>query len=82
MNHRESIHNIRDNYSLWKKTIESEYSLLGLADDVFVSPVKYYFSPKGFGLILSRDMIIICGNDRNKSRNEVLRLEKTKEMRK
>ena len=40
MNHRETIRNIKEKYSIWKKIIELDYELLGLADDIFVSPVK------------------------------------------
>lgn len=73
---RLTIHNIREVYPLWKKIIELDYELLGLADDVFVSPVKYYFSPKGFGLILSRDVLIISGSNKELLKKEVRRLEK------
>lgn len=73
---REALCNIRENYAIWKRIIELDYNLLGLADNVFTSPVKYYFCTKGFGIILSRDILIVSGNDRNKIRNEVNRLKK------
>ena len=73
---RLTIHSINENYSLWKKIIELDYDLLGLADDVFVSPVRYYFSPSGFGLILSGDVMIISGKDKEKLRIEASRLAK------
>ena len=73
---RLTIHGINENYPIWKKIVELDYNLLGLADDVFVSPVRYYFSSNGFGLILSRDVIIVSGADKNKDKKEILRLEK------
>jgi hypothetical protein len=73
---RLTIHNIHKEYSFWKKLIELDYDLLGLADDIFVSPLRYYFSPNGFGLILSRDVLIISGKDKDAVMKEVQRLEK------
>ncbi|MBU1201627.1 MAG: hypothetical protein KJ583_05095 [Nanoarchaeota archaeon] len=73
---RQVVHNIHEDYSLWKKLIELDYYLLGLADDVFVSPVKYYFSSHGFGIILSRNVLIVSGSTKDKVRNEVQRLDK------
>jgi hypothetical protein len=74
--HRESIHNIHEIYPLWKKIIELDYDLLGLADDIFVSSIRYYFSSQGFGIILSKEMLIVLGNTKDKVRKEVQRLEK------
>ncbi len=74
--YRETIRSIKERYVNWKKVIESDYDLLGLADDVFVSPVKYYFSPEGFGLILSEDILIVSGKNKDAVRREVIRLEK------
>jgi hypothetical protein len=76
MNHRETIHNIREHYPIWKKIIELDYDLLGLADDIFVSSIRYYFSSYGFGIILSKEMLIVLGQDKEKVRSEALRLEK------
>jgi hypothetical protein len=73
---RLTIHNIGDNYSLWKKILEAEYTLLGLADDVFVSPVRYYFNHKGFGLISSKDTLIVLGDNKDRIKREIIRLEK------
>jgi hypothetical protein len=74
-NYRESIHNIHDDYAAWKRIIDLDYELLGLADDVFVTPVKYYFSTDGFGIVLSRDVMILSGKNKNKVQNEILRLK-------
>jgi len=76
MNHRETVHNIREHYLIWKKIIELDYHLLGLADDLFTSRIGYYFNTKGFGIILSRDVLIISGDNPNKVRNEIKRLKK------
>jgi|WetSurMetagenome_2_1015567.scaffolds.fasta_scaffold142998_2 hypothetical protein len=73
---RLTIRNIHDNYPLWKKIIELDYDLLGLADDIFVSPIRYYFSSTGFGLILSRDVLIISGKEKNSVKKEAVRLER------
>jgi hypothetical protein len=75
MNHRETIHNIHNNYPLWKKRIELDYDLLGLSDDIFTSRIGYYFNSNGFGIILSKNVLIVLGKNKNKVRNEVKRLE-------
>ncbi|GEM_PF-4147604 len=45
-------------------------------DDLFVLPVRYYFSSTGFGIILSKDVLIIFGKEKNSVKKEAVRLER------
>jgi hypothetical protein len=74
--HREIIRNIKENYFIWKRIVNADYKLLGLSDDIFTSQVRYYFSPAGFGIIMSEEAIIVSGNNKEKVKKEIIRLEK------
>jgi hypothetical protein len=74
--YRESIHEISESYPNWKCILESDYELLGASDDELISPIKYYFNPRGFSAVLSNNILIISGNTKTRVKKEIMRIKK------